>query len=262
MFDLFGLGKKEEAPAEQTAPAAEPAPGHDERTTAPKAEGASRGSHKLWAFLLVLDSVFVIVFAGAVAAKVFQHWNAPAVAPVPNPRRRPAKEAVPTPPPAPAPEPAKAPEPPKEAPKPVETKKPEPVKPEPKTPEGMRPPKPSMLTEAPKHREVKPSEVGAHSAPAKAAPAPVTAPAPTDVRKAVRTEFHVRAPGAKNVELVGAFIVRGGRKEMNRGADGTWTVTLYLNPGSYRYFFSVDKKKQLDPENPHSEKGASLLSIP
>ena len=72
----------------------------------------------------------------------------------------------------------------------------------------------------------------------------------------------MHAPKAKNVELVGAFIVRGGRKDMSRQDDGTWTVTLYLNPGSYRYFFSVDKNKQLDPENPRSEKGASLLSLP
>ena len=80
--------------------------------------------------------------------------------------------------------------------------------------------------------------------------------------KALKTEFKLHAPKAKAVELVGAFIVRGGRKEMNRQEDGTWSVLLYLNPGSYRYFFSVDKKKQLDPENPHSEKGASLLAIP
>ena len=49
---------------------------------------------------------------------------------------------------------------------------------------------------------------------------------------------------------------------MSRQDDGTWTVTVYLNPGSYRYFFSVDKKKTLDPENPRSERGASILSLP
>jgi hypothetical protein len=39
-------------------------------------------------------------------------------------------------------------------------------------------------------------------------------------------------------------------------------VKLYLNHGQYRYFFAVDKKKTLDPENPRSDRGASLLAVP
>ena len=75
-------------------------------------------------------------------------------------------------------------------------------------------------------------------------------------------EFKLRIADAKTVQLVGAFIVHGGRKDMTRKSDGTWALTLYLHPGQYRYFFSVDKKKILDPENPHSERGASLLTLP
>jgi hypothetical protein len=242
MIDLFGLGKH---PQSQ-----EPEGG---ATPTPLEPPAPSGSHKLWAFLLVLDSVFVIVFAGAVAAKIYQYWNA-APAPVARaPRRRPA-------PPAPAV--AAAPPALIAVPEPVKPA-PEPLKPAPKGAEGQRPPKPSMLSEAPKHREtpkLAESNGKAASSPKPAAAAPVAA---ADGKvKALKTEFKVRAPKAKAVELVGAFIVRGGRKEMAREDDGTWTVTLYLNPGSYRYFFSVDKKKQLDPENPNSEKGASLLTIP
>lgn len=205
MIDLFGLGKQNSGDAAQP-----PSP------EAPPEPAAPRGSHKLWAFLLVLDSVVMIVFAGALAAKVYQYWKAPAPPVAAAPRRRPVK-AVETPPlastapvPAPAAEPVKAPEP--------------------------------------------------AEASGKAASAP--APAPGAPVKAIRTEFKVHAPKAKSVELVGAFIVRGGRKDMIRQDDGSWTVTLYLNPGTYRYFFAVDKKKQLDPENPRSEKGASLLAIP
>ncbi|MCR4294753.1 MAG: hypothetical protein NUW21_04415, partial [Elusimicrobia bacterium] len=136
----------------------------------------------------------------------------------------------------PVPEPAKAPEPPKPA------------------PDAPRPPKPSMTAEVPRHRETpKPADASGKT--------PAAAPANGKV-KAVKTEFKVQAPKAKAVELVGAFIVRGGRKEMDRRGDGSWTVTLYLNPGTYRYFFAVDKKKRLDPENPLSDKGASLLTIP
>ena len=248
MIDLFGLGKKKD-------PQDEPMP----LSQAPEAEPAApapRGSHKLWAFLLVLDSVVVIVFAGVVAAKVYQHWQAPVSAPVPAPRKRPVKAAeapVASTAPAPAPEPVKAPEPPKPA--PVAAAKP--------AADSPRPPKPSMIADAPKHRESpKPADAGGKS-PAPTPAPPRAAPAATDGKvKALKTEFKIHAPKAKSVELVGAFIVRGGRKDMSREGDGTWTVTLYLNPGTYRYFFSVDKKKQLDPENPNSDKGASLLTIP
>lgn len=241
MIDLFGLGKQHDPqePRNHTEPAAAPKPAGE----APP----PRGSHKLWAFLLVLDSVFVIVFTGALAAKVYQYWKAPAAPLVPAARKRPVKAVeapVASTAPAPAPEPVKAPEPPK----PVQ--------------EAPRPPKPSMLVEAPKHRETpKPADDGGKSPAAKPA-APAAAVAGDAKVKAVRTEFKLHAPKAKAVELVGAFIVRGGRKDMIRQDDGTWTVTLYLNPGSYRYFFSVDKKKQLDPENPHSDKGLSLLAVP
>jgi len=241
MIDLFGLGKQQD-PQEPAGSASAPEPVPD--------SPAPQGSHKLWAFLLVLDSMFVIVFAGVVAAKVYQHWKAPAAPLAAAPRKRPAKAVeAPVAPtaPAPVPEPAKAPEP-----------KPAPVPAAKASPEAPRPPKPSMLVDAPKHRETpKLSEAGSKAAPA--APAPVAADGKV---KAVRTEFKLKAPQAKAVELVGAFIVRGGRKDMSRQDDGTWTVTLYLNPGSYRYFFSVDKKKQLDPENPNSDKGLSLLAVP
>ncbi|MBI2789060.1 MAG: hypothetical protein HYX59_10300 [Elusimicrobia bacterium] len=253
MIDLFGLGKKKD-PQDDAAPdAAEAAP---ETASSEAAAPAPRGSHKLWAFLLVLDSAVVIVFAGVVAAKVYQHWQTPVLAPVPAPRKRPVKAAEApvastAPAPAPTPEPAKAPEPPK----PAAAAKP--------AADSPRPPKPSMLAEAPKHRESpKPADAGGKSPAPKPAAAPA-APAAADGKvKALRTEFKLHSPKAKSVELVGAFIVRGGRKDMSREGDGTWTVTLYLNPGTYRYFFSVDKKKQLDPENPNSDKGASLLTIP
>jgi hypothetical protein len=243
MIDLFGLSKQDSQEEPNSTASSEP-----------QAPAAPRGSHKLWAFLLVLDSLFVIVFAGAVAAKVYQHWKTPTASLAPTPRRRPAPPAPATPPvaAAPAPEPAKPPEPPK------------PIAHDPRAP---RPPKPSMLADAPRHREMpRLADAGGKSPsaakPAAPAPAQTPAPAADGKIKALRSEFNLRAPKAKSVELVGAFIVRGGRKDMVRQDDGTWTVALYLNPGTYRYFFSVDKKKQLDPENPNSEKGASLLTLP
>lgn len=218
-----------------------------------------RGSHRLWAFLLILDSVFVIVFGGAVAAKAYQYWKAPAAVPLTVARRHPGKEPVKPP------EPPKPAEPVAPAPASAETAKAlEPEKPAAKSElktahhaDSPRPPKPSLLTEAPKPHEA-PKLAGPSGTKTTAAPA---SSAPESRPKAQPVEFKLKAD-AKSVQLVGAFIVRGGRKEMSRKSDGTWALTLYLHPGQYRYFFSVDKSKVLDPENPHSERGASLLTIP
>jgi hypothetical protein len=127
----------------------------------------------------------------------------------------------------------------------------------------MRPPKPSLLSDGPKPRQT-PSLAGPGAAPKAAAPAPAPAPAAASGERprAKPIVFRVRAPSAKSVQLVGAFIVRGGRKEMDKQGDGSWTAEVYLHPGQYRYFFSVDKKKLLDPENPRSERGSSLLTVP
>lgn len=235
MIDLFGMGRQEPQDPQNPAPEEASAPGTEAHPP--------KGSHRLWAFLLVLDSIFVIVFGGAVAAKVYQYWKTPAVVvSAPVHRRTPPKP----------PEPAKA-EPAPPAPKAAETAKAEPApKAEPKSShhaEAPRPPKPSMLVEAPKP----------HAAPSPASAAPA---APSGPVKAQPVVFKVRAPGAGSVQLVGAFIVHGGRKEMAKDGSGNWTVKLYLNPGQYRYFFAVDKKKTLDPENPRSDRGASLLTVP
>jgi outer membrane biosynthesis protein TonB len=234
MIDLFGIGK-----APQETP------------ESPETRKPQAGSHGLWLFLLILDAIFVCVFGGAVALKVYQAWKTPSAVVAPVVRRRPvpkAPEAAKAPEPAPAPKPP-APEPAKPA-----------AKPEPKIArraDSPRPPKPSLINEAPKPRSTpSPATSGA------AAAAPSAASGAPSATKAQPVVFKLRAKDADEVQLVGAFIVHGGRKEMAKAADGTWSVKLYLNPGQYRYFFSVDKKKTLDPENPASDRGASLLTVP
>jgi hypothetical protein len=213
----------------------------------PKGPSGSRGV-RIWGVLLVLDFFFVIVFGGALAAKIYQHLAAPA-APVAPPRRvKPAAKTA-------------------ENPKPVETPKtpPAPKKTEPIAPvakNGLPPPKPSLLNEAPKREPAKP-----HDASAQKAAAPNAAP-PSDAAdgakvKAVAVNFQISAPGAKKVELAGAFIVRGnGMKEMKEKDDGQWSLTLYLTPNTYRYHFLVDGKKTLDPQNSKTDRGASVISVP
>jgi len=249
MIDLFGMGRQE--PKDPQEPEAHAAPDPADEPHAP------RGSHRLWAFLLVLDSVFVIVFGGAVAAKVYQYWKAPAVvvAPArPHPRAKAAEAAKA---PEPAASTAAAPAKPVEPPKAAAPEKPAPKPEAARRADAPRPPKPSLLSDGPKpHAAPVPARASA-VAPAPAAAAPAAVPG-----KALPVVFKIHAPSAGSVHLVGAFIVRGGRKEMTKDSGGDWSVKLYLNPGQYRYFFAVDKKKTLDPENPRSDRGASVLSVP
>jgi cytoskeletal protein RodZ len=246
MIDLFGLSHKEPSP-------------HKDEPEVPTPQ-VPRGSHRLWAFLLVLDSLFVIVFAGAVAASVYHYWKSPAPS-LTNKRPSKSPEVVKTAVPVVSTAPVAA-----------QAKSPEPSSPSPKQPiaaprpnDGPRPPKPSLLTDAPKPRST-PAPTGAvASAPAKTPEAPKmesSADKAVDNKKAMPVIFKLHAPEASSVQLIGAFIVHGGRKEMSTDSEGLWSVKLYLNPGQYRYFFSVDKKKMLDPENPNSDRGASIITVP
>jgi hypothetical protein len=222
-----------------------------EETPVETAPAPSGRGQKLWAVLLVLDSFFVITFGGTLAMKLYQHWQAPPPV-VPSRAHRPPKAApaaastaaaATAPVPAAPAAPAKA-----EAAKPA-------AKPEPPS-NGLRPPKPSMLQEAPRHEKA-----GLQGAASGAAPAAPAAPAAGAKNKALPTEFTLKAPGARSVELVGAFIVHGGRKAMVSHPDGTWTLTLYLTPNTYRYWFVVNGKKTLDPSSARVDRGASVVTV-
>ena len=76
--------------------------------------------------------------------------------------------------------------------------------------------------------------------------------------------FQYRNDSAKNVMVDVQF---AGRKEMTKGADGTWTVTLGpVAPDMYPYCFIVDGISVMDPENqlyfPNEGFKNSLLEIP
>ncbi len=216
MFDPFGLKKDpEEAPEKPASPA--PAPAAEPTGPAPGF------STRVLAAFLVFDSLFVIVFGGALAAKFYEHLSAPA--PVLKGAPPPKKAKTPEPP-------AAAPDAPPPAPVAPSAPKPEPPAAAPKAPE---PPPPA------------------------AAAAAAAAPAKT---KALPVEFKLKQAGAKKVELAGAFIVRGGKAPMAKNGDGSWTVTLYLIPDTYRYNFLVDGKKIIDPQNPNVSRGASVVTIP
>ena len=76
--------------------------------------------------------------------------------------------------------------------------------------------------------------------------------------------FQYKNENAKNVQVDVQF---AGRKDMTRGADGLWTVTLGpAAPDMYPYCFIVDGISVMDPENPQyfPNEGFknSLLEIP
>ncbi|MEW5916134.1 MAG: isoamylase early set domain-containing protein [Gemmatimonadota bacterium] len=62
-------------------------------------------------------------------------------------------------------------------------------------------------------------------------------------------------PGAKSVGVMGAFNDwDAARNPMKRDANGTWTITLRLLPGSYEYQFLVDGGTRMtDPTAPATD---------
>ncbi|HZS39689.1 MAG TPA: isoamylase early set domain-containing protein [Polyangia bacterium] len=78
-------------------------------------------------------------------------------------------------------------------------------------------------------------------------PAAAASPASTDPQP-VLIRFALPARGARAVSLAGDF--NGWRPDstpLERGADGTWTATVRLPPGTWSYSFVVDGKWVEDP---------------
>jgi hypothetical protein len=67
--------------------------------------------------------------------------------------------------------------------------------------------------------------------------------------------FRVRAPGARQVALVGGFNAWDSARDLLRGPDaaGIWEVTLALPPGTWRYAFVVDGKWERPDQAPRYE---------
>ncbi len=62
--------------------------------------------------------------------------------------------------------------------------------------------------------------------------------------------FVFEAPGAEEVILAGSFNDWSLKKHpMKRDAQGVWTLSVMLLPGSYEYKFYVDGRWQEDPRN-------------
>ncbi|MHB2025876.1 MAG: early set domain-containing protein [Elusimicrobiota bacterium] len=177
-------------------------------------------SQKIWAVLLVADSFFVILFGGALAATVYEHWQS-AQPSVFNQIKNPAAVS------ARASQSAAA------AQKPKEAAQAQPIQP-------IAPPN------IPAQSKTLSKTVRTLSRPGKAVP----------------ITFEIKAAHARNVRLIGAFLIHdGGKKSMIRKPKGLWVSTLYLMPGTYRYYFLIDGKKKEDPANSKRNRGASILLV-
>lgn len=104
-------------------------------------------------------------------------------------------------------------------------------------------------------------EVGMRAG-AGAAPPAIASPVVTDGR----ITFTLRAPDAKSVSVSGDF---GPDTALNRGADGTWSVTVGpVKPDVYVYYFTVDGVRLTDPSNPQVKIGyvtsttTSIVNVP
>jgi enterochelin esterase family protein len=92
----------------------------------------------------------------------------------------------------------------------------------------------------------------------------VTSPEVSDDRKIT---FRVLAPKATVVKLGAGDIPGGSGKELTKGTNDVWEITLDAVPtGSYRYNFSIDGVAVIDPRNPKTSESNgntwSLVHVP
>jgi enterochelin esterase family protein len=75
-----------------------------------------------------------------------------------------------------------------------------------------------------------------------------------------RVTFRLQAPQAREVILTGEFL--DGRKNLEQGADGVWTVTVGpIDPETYHYNFTIDGVRTIDPLNPNLKTGSTASTI-
>ncbi len=106
---------------------------------------------------------------------------------------------------------------------------------------------------------------GAAAAPKPAVPA--AAPVAAAADGTCQVTFRHTAPGAARVFLAGEFNGWSDAATPMQNADGVWTVTLPLAPGTYQYKFVVDGAWTQDPTNPEANDDGfggknSVLKVP
>jgi enterochelin esterase family protein len=81
--------------------------------------------------------------------------------------------------------------------------------------------------------------------------------------------FRILAPEAEQVRLAAGDIPGGGQgqsRDLTKGTNGVWEITVEADPGYYRYNFNVDGVSVIDPRNPSTSESNnntwSLVGVP
>jgi enterochelin esterase-like enzyme len=80
--------------------------------------------------------------------------------------------------------------------------------------------------------------------------------------------FRILAPKAEQVRLAAGDIPGGGQggRDLTKGTNGVWEITVEAAPGYYRYNFNVDGVSVIDPRNPSTSESNnntwSLVGVP
>jgi enterochelin esterase-like enzyme len=92
-------------------------------------------------------------------------------------------------------------------------------------------------------------------------------PTPNDTLTSVRIDesgvvtFHIYAPNAEKVTVLGDIGFEN-FKDLTRGDAGVWSAsTSPLEPGAYRYSFTVDGVSVADPRNPIVRENRAMLEV-
>ena len=207
---------------------------------------AADGEKRLWAVLLILDTLLLLLFGGALAGLAWIRWpslrqppKSPAFARKAEPKKSSPGQAAQAPAqPAAAPRAAGG----AEAP----SKKAAP--PTSRVPTGS----PSVLSPELPRREAAPAAPGAARgkghAPAdrRASRSSSEGSGAAQARrpKARAVSFVCEAKDAQEVLLKGPFLVRtGGTMPMERGEDGVWRASVALLPDNYKYYCVIDGRR-------------------
>jgi enterochelin esterase-like enzyme len=78
-----------------------------------------------------------------------------------------------------------------------------------------------------------------------------------------KVTFRLLAPKAESVKLSAGDIPGGGQgRDLTKGTNDVWELSLDVKPGAYRYNFNVDGVATIDPRNPaSSESNENLWSL-
>jgi len=84
---------------------------------------------------------------------------------------------------------------------------------------------------------------------------------------AAKVTFQHEAPGAGSVYLAGEFNGWSDSANLMTNADGVWTLTMDLDPGTYQYKFVADGSWTADPGNPNTAEDGfggsnSVVTVP